>query len=503
MDLPEGSDSSFSNSLAMANDQVLIGVPKYSSSNENGVVYAFEQHDDGWRYYGRYDSDSAPPTLGTGLATDGSFVFAGAPDDSGAVVIFDSCRDCDESGSCDSDEISQDPGLDCDGSGLLDSCEIADWGGDDCDGDGALDVCQLASGGYDCDGDGVIDICAIADGDVLDCNRNSIPDSCDIAAGTTPDCDEDGLIDFCTIAQGLVPDCNENERPDACDIADGTSSDCNGDGVPDSCQPPQLEVVFIYDVSGSGEDSKGLCELTRDAIEQLEDWGYIVSDLHGQIITDYYKGDWWGNCTDVPKGGLAGLYGTDVPNYNGTISGEKALEDWADMAAVVADQRPWEGVYRVIVTLSDECPEQGGQVECNEFDQDAIDNAVEVLNENNVSAITIVTEVDPIPEGLVAMASQLAQGTDGVYVDDSQATLTSLELAEILKDFAPTPDDGTGTCGTCLGDLNCDNNVDGADLTILLGTWGITSDPVGDLDKDCQVTGADLTILLGNWGSCI
>ncbi|MCH2134061.1 MAG: FG-GAP repeat protein [Phycisphaerales bacterium] len=501
LDLPAGSNpgSASASSVAIAQDRVLVGVPEYNSSDDAGAVHAFEKVEDGWRYYGRYDTEGIPPTLGTSVATDGSHVFAGAPGENGAVMIYDACRDCDESGGCDTDEISQDPGLDCDGSGLLDSCELAEWGGADCDGDGVLDVCQLASGGYDCDGDGQIDTCAIANGEVTDCNRNSIPDSCDIAGGIVLDCDEDGLIDFCAIAQGIVPDCNENGVPDDCDLADGTVFDCNGDGVPDTCQPPTLEVVFIYDVSGSVDEGKGLCWLTTGAVDQLEDWRYIVSDLHGQIILDFYEDDWWW-CTDVPDGGLAGLYGTQVPNYNGTISSADGIEDWADAAAVVADRHPWEGVYRVIVTMSDECPERGGDSNCDENDQLAIDNAVEVLNENNVSAITIVTDLNSssMPIGLEALASQLAGQTGGVYIDDSEGTLTSGELAEILRDYAPEP----SGCGTCLGDLDCNNQVDGADLTMLLATWGITSDPIGDLDEDCQVTGQDLTILLGHWGMC-
>jgi len=50
-----------------------------------------------------------------------------------------------------------------------------------------------------------------------DCNNNQIPDSCDIAAGTSHDC-------------------NGNSLPDECDIANGTSLDANGNGIPDECE---------------------------------------------------------------------------------------------------------------------------------------------------------------------------------------------------------------------------------------------------------------------------
>jgi hypothetical protein len=53
----------------------------------------------------------------------------------------------------------------------------------------------------------------------------------------------------------------------------------------------------------------------------------------------------------------------------------------------------------------------------------------------------------------------------------------------------------------CVGDLNADNVVNGADLGLLLGAWG-TADPVADINGDGTVNGADLGLLLGAWGAC-
>lgn len=56
----------------------------------------------------------------------------------------------------------------------------------------------------------------------------------------------------------------------------------------------------------------------------------------------------------------------------------------------------------------------------------------------------------------------------------------------------------------CPEDLNLDELVNAADLSILLTAWGPCSLPsacVGDLDCDGQVNAADLDILLGAWGS--
>lgn len=53
---------------------------------------------------------------------------------------------------------------------------------------------------------------------------------------------------------------------------------------------------------------------------------------------------------------------------------------------------------------------------------------------------------------------------------------------------------------TCApADLNCDGVVDGADLGMLLASWGPCSDCAADLNGDGLVDGADLGQLLGEW----
>lgn len=52
----------------------------------------------------------------------------------------------------------------------------------------------------------------------------------------------------------------------------------------------------------------------------------------------------------------------------------------------------------------------------------------------------------------------------------------------------------------CVGDLDGDGQVDGADLGILLSQWGGTGS--ADLDGSGEVDGADLGALLAAWGPC-
>lgn len=52
----------------------------------------------------------------------------------------------------------------------------------------------------------------------------------------------------------------------------------------------------------------------------------------------------------------------------------------------------------------------------------------------------------------------------------------------------------------CLGDLDGDGFVNGADIAMILGNWG---GPDGDLSGDGTTDGADIAILLGSWGACV
>ena len=55
----------------------------------------------------------------------------------------------------------------------------------------------------------------------------------------------------------------------------------------------------------------------------------------------------------------------------------------------------------------------------------------------------------------------------------------------------------------CDPDFNGDSNVDGADLSVMLASWGrCGGECPSDLDQNGTVDGADLTVLLAVWGAC-
>jgi hypothetical protein len=84
--------------------------------------------------------------------------------------------------------------------------------------------------------------------------------------------------------------------------------------------------------------------------------------------------------------------------------------------------------------------------------------------------------------------------TNGAFFFNDTAT-TEIYTADHLGLYA----DAQSLPGAPCLDLNGDQQVDGADLGLLLGAWGT---PQGDLNADGVVDGADLGLLLGAWGAC-
>jgi hypothetical protein len=54
----------------------------------------------------------------------------------------------------------------------------------------------------------------------------------------------------------------------------------------------------------------------------------------------------------------------------------------------------------------------------------------------------------------------------------------------------------------CVGDLNGDGMVNGADVGLMLAGWGTCRNCAADLNHDGEINGADLGLLLSSWGSC-
>lgn len=80
------------------------------------------------------------------------------------------------------------------------------------------------------------------------------------------------------------------------------------------------------------------------------------------------------------------------------------------------------------------------------------------------------------------------------WVSGDETILTDVPVDQLLIIDAPGPSNPA--------DLTGDGRVDGADLTVLLGMWGVCADADNcppDFNGDGRVDGGDLTNLLGSW----
>jgi hypothetical protein len=163
--------------------------------------------------------------------------------------------------------------------GIPDSCQSVP----DCDRDGIPNFCEIQSGAAD--HYGVV-------GTTITCVPDGIPDSCQ----PEPDCDTDGTPHFCEIQSGAadhygrttcVPDgipdicqperdCDNDGTPDRCEILAG-APDCDHNGVPDTCQPDcdgdGLADACENDCNGDGvpDDCQNLPDCNANGIPDVCD----------------------------------------------------------------------------------------------------------------------------------------------------------------------------------------------------------------------------------------
>jgi len=133
-----------------------------------------------------------------------------------------------------------------------------------------------------------------------ECNGNGVPDSCDIADGTSTDWDGNGLPDDCDA------DCNDNGVPDVCEVPGGcavgdcasaptcgASTDCNANGVPDDCEgdvcPPAPSPMAWEQNPAPVVDAPGLAAMT--AVEATDPSGveYLFACAAGNCHSSVWQ----------------------------------------------------------------------------------------------------------------------------------------------------------------------------------------------------------------------
>jgi len=154
-----------------------------------------------------------------------------------------------------------------------------------------------------------------------------------------------------------------------------------------------------------------------------------------------------------------------------------------------------------------------GWIESGEW----IDYAIEVTGDRSVEMILDIRIASPGGGGGFGMRFD---GIDSIGIIGVPATGGYQQWATISRSIVLDPGrqimrfesrDGDGfnlnwfelRSRPCPADFNGDGRVDGADLPIVLGSWGgCPGDCPPDVDGDGDVDGADLSSVLTSWGDC-
>jgi len=238
--------------------------------------------------------------------------------------------------------------------------------------------------------------------------------------------------------------------------------DQDGDGVPDdidqcptqpgpaeNCGCPvtgNVDIVFVFDTSGSmSDEGQSLCSVVGTVVQDIQDDGFTVRYNVWAIDSS------WSSYT------FPCITTSVMDEFTGELSNHN--EDWGPATSDISTMYPWEAGYtRVIVPLSDECPENGNG--CYASDTAAITQAIADANANNVKVFPIVGS--PWSTGVVTHANDLANGTGGTAL---LSTGTPEDIANTISTIITTAINDRDGDGWADGCDNCPDtpNPDQAD----------------------------------------
>ncbi|MCA9284461.1 MAG: thrombospondin type 3 repeat-containing protein [Phycisphaerales bacterium] len=274
------------------------------------------------------------------------------------------------------------------------------------------------------------------------------------------DLDGDGvsdIIDNCpTQANADQNDCDGDGIGDACAIASGMSADCDGNGVPDECELP------LHDCNGNGV--LDACDIASGASVDCDLDG-IPDECEAGVICDNDSCD---NATPLCPGTVNGSTADATPDGE-SWCGFTAPDRWFSYTPAttgMATLSTCGSSYNSILSVHTGCPgTYGNTLACGD-------------NECGDGNSTFTLPVTGGTTYIIRVSGWL--GASGDFV-----------LSLVGPDCVQAPG--------IAGDLDGDNDVDGADLGMLLGSWGPCPGCPADLLEDDVVDGADLGILLGAW----
>jgi|GEM_PF-465947 len=444
---------------------------------------------------------------------------------------------------------------DCNRNGVPDSCDISRGGATDCNLNGVPDACEIsANQSIDCDRNGKIDTCEISTlGTAVDCDRNGRIDSCQVAETSGIDCNSNLKPDSCDIASGLSIDRDANGKPDECQTVQVPSQIATIQAAIDSAPTNEMRIVMVAPGTYAGPfDFKGKPVIVRGTSCAQT----ILSGSSGQSLSVVrFTGGEPAiaalECVTV-RGGTSG---SPVPNnptvlVGGAIFGYNSAASVRDCFIQNNAAGFGGGAYFLNCTGSitntvfrnNNASSDGGGLQVN---QSAM-NITDVVVESNICnsrgggihlvqgtpTLTRVTVRNNQSSNLIGGVSWFATGSSTARLVMNACSITGntagvtqggLGISETLSLPVATSLQGTTVCNNtprpnvtgrwldlggnticdCSGDLNVDGVVNGADLGLMLSSWGSCSTNCNsDLNSDNVINGADLGLLLSAWGAC-
>jgi hypothetical protein len=407
-----------------------------------------------------------------------------------------------------------------DGSGAWRSLAVASGVGYTGDANaGQFGLAYLTLLDRDCDANGVSDLDQIAANPDLDCNGNDIFDACEILDGSVTDCDGDGVIDDCSL----------------------NGNDCNANGIDDRLEGPEfcfknpqipVDLIVVADPSGSSDGKMpDLCtEVFRTAADRLSE-DFDLRSAWVSMVVESPAG-----CNDCPECHDWTIpLGTPVPVCDGAPARsidnntEGPGEEWGDGTAVMT--RPYSSdllgqfpewserdAVLILVTISDEGPQDGGGNSADACDCDDQASAWNLIRQawiENVQVITMPTEGTPDcvydPNDPSSLMRVVAEETGGSVLDARDWSPGDGSTGQLSNDFEAAIRDAIQNAPRIkrlVADFNGNGIVDVNDLLALIGVYGLMDGDEEwseryDLDGDGFIGVNDLLAVLEAYGeSC-
>jgi len=447
--------------------------------------------------------------------------------------------DCNHNNIPDSCDIGRGGIADCDLDGIADICEIGTTPSLDCNLNSQLDSCELAAGGItiDCDQNGRIDSCQVAETAGIDCNGNLTPDSCDVAGGISADIDANG-------------------KPDECQTVQVPAQFATIQSAIDSAPTNEMRIVMVgagifpgpIDFKGKPVRVRGTSCAQTIINGNGSQQASVVRFSGGEPAIAMLE------CVTV-RGGTSGTQPIGSPTVlaGGGIFGQNSAASVRNCFVVNNTSGFGGGAYFLNCTGSvtnsvfggNTASSDGGGFQANQSTMTLTD----VLIENNTCnsrgggihlvqgnpTLTRVTVRNNVASNLIGGISWYATGSSTAHLAMNTCTITGNTsfvtqggigisetstlppsaslVATTVCDNLPRPNItgrwenlGSNNVCDCLGDLNLDGVVNGADIALLLSvantTTGCGNNCSADLNGDGLVNGADIGLMLSAWGSC-